>query len=107
MGYEYEFRKDDPAALGAALTAAEAFAASNLGAPRDHGGVRSYPLAPTEPSGREGWLQFTSTHVLLSVASRRELGSPLVRQVLGELERLGLDAYEEGDPTPTGYDDIG
>lgn len=103
MGYEWAFRKADPAALATALTAAEAFVSSNLGAHRSHGGVRSYPLAPADPTG---WVHFGDTHVLLSVASPRDLASPLVRKILAELERLGFVAYEEGDSTPTGYDEI-
>jgi hypothetical protein len=107
MGYEYEFRIDDTDTLARALTSAESFAAASLGPRRDLGGVRSYPIASADPAGREGALQFCSTHALLSVASRHELKSPLVTRVLKTLESLGFEPYEEGDPTPTRYDAIG
>jgi hypothetical protein len=107
MGYEYEFRIDDAATLARALTSAETFAAARLGPRSDLEGVRSYSIAPTAPDGREGALQFCTTHALLSVASRHELRSPLVKMVLETLESLGFEPYEEGDPTPTRYDEIG
>jgi hypothetical protein len=107
MGYEYEFRIDNTDKLARALTSAESFAAASLGPRRDLGGVRSYPIASTDPAGRAGALQFCSTHVLLSVASRHELKSPLVKTVLETLESLGFEPYEEGEPTPTRYDEMG
>ena len=107
MGYEYEFKREDPAELARALSEARTFAAQLLGSAQAQGGIESYPVSPSEPGAGPGWLQFVPSHILLSVCSRRELRSPLVAQLLAEFARLGLEPYEEGDPTPTDYASIG
>ena len=107
MGYEYEFRKQDKAEHARAMNEARTFAAQLLGNAQWQNGIESYPVVPSEPGARPGWLQFVPSHILLSVSSRHELGSPLVTLLLAEFARLGLEAYEEGDPTPTDYASIG
>jgi hypothetical protein len=98
MGHELELHIDDPAALTRALASAEACAAAALGPPRELQGVRSYPIAPVDPAGREGALQLCATHLVLSVAALAELRSPKVQRLLEALRELGFVACEEGDP---------
>jgi hypothetical protein len=107
MGYEYQFKREGKAELARAMSEARSFAAQLLGNAQWQNGIESYPLTPSDPGARPGWLQFVPSHILLSVSSRKDLGSPLVARLLAEFARLGLEAYEEGDPTPTTYSAIG
>jgi hypothetical protein len=107
MGYEYEFKREGKAELARAMSEARSFATALLGSAQTQSGIESYPLTPSEPGAYPGLLQFVPSHILLSVGSRRELGSPLVARLLAEFARLGLEPYEEGDPTPTDYASIG
>ncbi len=60
--------------------------------------MRSSPIAPVDPAGREGALQLCATHLVLRVAVRAGLRAPKVQRLLEALRGLGFVACEEGDP---------